>query len=227
MRIAKIALSLAVLCIAAKGFASDVIEDAIKLTTSGINEEVIVAWAGKQHSLDVTVKNIVALKDGKVSDKVILALIKSAEAAPAAGQRWIGRDGQVESAPRENQAPATRYEPTYDNNRAVAPYVPSTAYVSPSVSYVDYTYGYPYYSYASYGYPYYASYGYPSYCGYPYYGYYPGVSFNFGFGGHFHGGGFHGGGFHGGGFHGGGFNGGGGFRGGVGFSSGVGFRGHR
>ena len=238
MRTANIALAAAIFCLAVQGFASDVIEDAVKLTNSGIAEEVVVAWASKQHTLDITVKNIVTLKEGKVSDKVILALIKASETAAPAEQRWLNRDGVVESAPpparTAPQAGVARAEQAYDD-RTPTP-APATTYIAPSsVSYVDYTYGYPAYYYS---YPYYSScgyygYGYPRCYGYPYYGGI-GLSFGFNFGGghHYHnyGGGYYRGGY-GGGYYGGGggYRGGsGGFRGGTGFSSGGGFRsGHR
>src|SRR5690349_7244329 len=115
MRTLKIAFAIAALCLTAQGFASDVIDDTIKLANSGVAEEVIVAWAAKQHTLDVTVKNIVALKDAKVSDKVILALIKGADTGAPTEQRWLGRDGQIETAPaKQASGPTTRYEPNYD-----------------------------------------------------------------------------------------------------------------
>ena len=239
MRIANKVFLIALICIGASAFAADVVSDTIKLAGSGISDDVILAWAEQQHA-PITAEGILALKDHKVSDRVILALVKGSENTPlnvaqlpprtVEDRGWLRRaDGAT--------APAPRY--VADNNAQAAPpanIAPSQTYVEAPTTYV----AQPTVTYVDYGYPYYSS-----YCGYPYYGYgygyYPGylsLGFSFGGRGGFHGGGFHGGGF-GGGFHGGGFgggsHGGGGFggggtgfvsgSGGSGFNSGGGFHG--
>lgn len=232
-------LLLATLTIGASVFAADVVDDAIKLSNSGVSDEVVQAWAEQQHGFSGTAENIIALKDHKVSDRVIVTLMKGNESTPLTSKVVQDR-GWLRRADVSVNTPARSY--TVDENvqaqqapQAVQQYeqpascvAPATTYVAPStyvvpstVAYVDY--GYPYYS-SYYGYPYYSSYyGYPRYYGY---GYYPGISlgFNFGFG-HGYGHGYYGGGYgHGGGYYGGyGRGGGSGFgggRGGSGYVSG-------
>jgi hypothetical protein len=143
---------LAVLCIAANGFASNVVEDAITLTASGTHEDVMFAWAERQHDFEITVKNVLALKEGRVSDKIILALIRATETQ----QRSVEQTVPVKQAPAIKPAEET--------------YVPSTTYV-------DYYRRYPIYYYDEYGYPYCYSGSYPYY-----YSRYPVLYWNFGLG---------------------------------------------
>ena len=174
MFIAKKVLLLAVLCVGASIMAADVVSDTIKLTEGGVGEDVVLAWAQQQPSFQANAENIIALKDHKVSDKVILTLIKGYEniplkAAPsnrvASDRGWLRKsdamtarrvsdqtdvEAQIASEP---QAIAPRQE-TY-----IAPsttyYVQPATYVYPAatVAYVDScSYGYPYYSRYSSGY---------------------------------------------------------------------------
>ena len=246
MFLAKKVLLLAVLCVGASVMAADVVSDTIKLSEGGVNEDVILAWAQQQPSFQASAENIIALKDHKVSDKVILTLIKGNENTPlsvtsnrvVADHGWLRKSDATIARRVSDQPAAENQVPVSDPQPIAAPqttyvqpattYVQTAAYAYPAttVAYVDScSYGYPtYYG----GYPYYSSY----YGGYPYYG---GLSLGFYFGGHYghgyYGGGYRGG-YYGGGYRGGYYGGGrGGFgsgysygRGGGGFSRGGGRR---
>ena len=242
MFIAKKVLLLAVLCVGASIMAADVVSDTIKLTEGGVGEDVVLAWAQQQPSFQASAENIIALKDHKVSDKVILTLIKGNEniplkAAPsnrvASDRGWLRRSDAMTARRVSDQ---TNVEAQIASEpQAIAPR--QETYIAPSTTYYvqPATYVYPattvaYVDSCSYGYPYYSSYssGY-----YPYSGGYYGSGLSLGFyfgGGHgYYGGGYdHGGYGHGGygggyghGSYGGGYGHGGGF-GGSGYSYGRG-----
>ncbi len=154
-----------------------VTDDAIQLSASGVSEEVLLAWAQRQEGVEIAPKDIIALKDGKVSDRVVVALIKrggeSYPEAPAAESR------ETEYVEREH----VRYvEPT---TSSVSYAVPAASYYSYSDPYYPSYYSRPYYYYPrnsfsfSFGRPYY----YHSYPRYYSRGYYPRY---YGYGGYGH-----------------------------------------
>ena len=232
MFIAKKVLLVAVLCVGASVMAADVVSDTIRLTEGGVNKDVILAWAQQQPAFQASAENIIALKDHKVSDDVILALIKGNENTPlnvaplstktVTDHGWLRKSDATIAARRVADQPTTEQAPVQSEPQVIAPatttYVQPATYVVPStVTYIDA--GYPvYYG----GYPYYSSY----YGGYPYYS---GVSIGFSFGGRYgycgngYRGGYYGG-YHGGygGYHGGGGYYSGGYHGGSGYSYGRG-----
>lgn len=181
---------------------ADTVDDCIKLAQGGVGEEVIVAWAERQNATSMSATEVLRLKDGKVPDRAIAALLRS------------GRHIQIQQPMPAMQMEQQPMQQEAQQNVAVPrtiSYEPSTTYVESSPV-VYSSYSYPYYS--SYGYPYYSGY-YGGY-GYPYYGYGVGLSFNFGRGGYGHG--YYGGGYRGGYGYGGGYRSGygGGYRGGYG-----------
>jgi hypothetical protein len=173
-------------------------EDVAKLSRAQISDDVILNYVQNAGTIyNLTPKDIVALKNDGVSDRVITAMLgqrKQVEASAQTAQaaQAIANAPTIADAPAGQVAPQYVVAPTY-----VEPQPSSSVYViaSPSVqaayygSYTPYYYGSPYRYYGP-------SYG--GYCG-------PVVSFGFGFGGggYYHGGGYHGGGYHGGGYHGG------------------------
>src|ERR1043165_9000721 len=186
MKFTKLSLLALAAVLALPVFAQSVVEDAIRLSQGGVGEEVMIAWAEKQNTGGLAAQDIIHLKEAKVPDRAIAALIR----------------GGTVSMPAQYAAQTDRHVTEVPGT--------STTYVQPSTSYTysdDYTYpasysSYPYY-YSSYPYyysSYYPYYGYPYrsyyYGGYPYYrGYYGSglsLSFNFG-GGHRYGGGYYGG----------------------------------
>ncbi len=147
----------------------------LQLVQAKVGEDTIIAYVRNSGtSYGLNADQIIYLRQQGVSDAVITAMLNQ----PRAG---VG----VASSP----APATSYAtPAPSSPESV-----STATVAPTVTYVQTV---PTTTYYYYDQPYY----YPYYYGY---GFYPPVTFSFGWGGGWHGG-YHGGGFHGGGFHGGG-----------------------
>jgi hypothetical protein len=110
-----------------------VTDDAIKLAQNGIKDDVIVAWCETQPMTSITAQDVLRLKEGKVPEAAIIALIRTAAA-----------HRPIMTAPTAPAAPGTEYveAPT------------ATTYVAPAPHYVydsPYYYGYPY----NYGYPYY------------------------------------------------------------------------
>ncbi|HLX62878.1 MAG TPA: hypothetical protein VKX17_16500 [Planctomycetota bacterium] len=107
---------------------AEVTEDAIKLAQNGVTEDVIVAWCENQNVRNLTAQDVLRMKDGKVPDRAIAALLRTA---------------------------ARQTVPLNTNNTEYVA-TPSTTYVytSPYYSGYDYpyyySYGYPYYR--SYGY---------------------------------------------------------------------------
>src|SRR5438105_14620712 len=58
-------------------FAQGVVEDAIRLSQGGVGEEVLVAWAEKQGSQNLTAQDIIRLKEAKVPDRAVAAMIRT------------------------------------------------------------------------------------------------------------------------------------------------------
>ena len=215
MKYARLSLMALAAVLALPVFA-DTVDDCIKLAQGGVGEEVIVAWAERQNTTSMSATEVLRLKDGKVPDRAIAALLRSG--------RHIQMQQPMPAMQMEQQPMQQEAQQNVAVPRTVS-YEPSTTYVESSPV-VYSSYGYPYYS--SYGYPYYSGY-YGGY-GYPYYG--VGLSFGFGrgyYGGYGRGWGGYGGrgGYYGGyrGGYGGGYRGGygGGYRGGYGggFSGGF------
>ena len=239
MFLAKKVLLLALLCVGASVMAADIVSDTIKLTEGKVNEDVILAWAQQQPAFQASAENIIALKDHKVSDKVILALIKGNENTPLAASSnrvvdhgWLRKSDATIARRVADQTAAETQAPAASEPQAIA--APQTTYIQPSTTYVQpatyvypattvaYVDSYPYYSSYYGGYPsyygsglslgFYFGSGYRGYCGNGYYGhgYYGGGHGYYG-GGHGYYGGSYG--------HGGGY---GGYRGGSGYSYGRG-----
>jgi len=185
------------------------VADVLKLAKAHVSEDTIIAYvANSGTAYNLTVNEIVYLKEQGVSDHVLTAMLdqrnrlavaaaQTAQVAPPPAQPVDGGAGAPQYAPAAAQPPPYGQDAT-----AAAP--ASSVYVIPSAS--------PTYVYSGY-YPSY-SYGYPYYGGYYGYGY-PGLAVGIGFGGVWCGsgwcGGYHGcyGGYHGGycgygGYHGGG-----------------------
>ena len=138
---------------------ADVADDAIRLAGSGVSEEVLVAWAEKQHATPLNAADILKMREGKVPEKIIVELIHGTAMAqtatrgiPHAAVAQGAEHRAIQYTPPVVQAPAQVEEPVY--------VAPPTTYVIPE-SYYDYQY-------------------------YPYYPYYGGVGLHFGlFGGHY------------------------------------------
>lgn len=181
--------------------------EVLKLVRANVTEDVVMAFIENSRTgFNLSADEIVQLHNDGVSDKMIQAMLARKKAAPP-----------VVAVAQE--APQPQAQPTPQQQIVVQqPAQPTVTYVPSEPVYVTaptttYVYREPYYSY---------------YDSYPYYwGFYPRVSFNFGFrsgyyGGHYRYGGswghyapihHYGGGFHGG-YAGGGWHGGGGFHGG-------------
>src|SRR5579862_3907027 len=77
-----LATALCVGCVGFSAFSADLTDDVIKLSGSGVSDDVMLAWAEQQHGAALSAENILALKDHKVSDKVILTLLRGSENVP-------------------------------------------------------------------------------------------------------------------------------------------------
>jgi hypothetical protein len=153
------------------------VADVLKLAKAHVSEDTIVAYvANSGTAYNLTVDEIVYLKEQGVSDRVLTAMLdqrnklaeaaaQTAQLAPAPPQANYPDAGAPQYAPAAVQPSAT------DMQTAPAAAPASSVYVIPSSSP---TYGYPgYYPSYSWGYPYYGG----------YYGYgYPGVGLSLGFG---------------------------------------------
>ena len=62
---------------------ADVTDDAIKLTQAGASADVIVAWAQHQGGSALSAQDILRLRDAKVPDEAITALMRSTPSAPS------------------------------------------------------------------------------------------------------------------------------------------------
>lgn len=180
-------IALVVFC--AAGRAADAVDDIITLAQRGIGDDVLLAKVETGTNPALTTQDILRLKDGRVSDRVIAAMIRrgsSASVAPAlnsvnytasnVSDPVIGTPERVAAAPVTRVIEVQRSAPVYSTPVV---YSQPVVYSSPVVyagyrypSYVGYYGGY-------YGRPYYSSYCAPRYYG----GYY---------GGHYHRGHYHG-----------------------------------
>jgi len=173
------------------------VADVLKLAKAHVSEDTIIAYvANSGTAYNLTVNEIVYLKEQGVSDHVLTAMLdQHNKLAVAAAQNVQAAPGPPQANYSEagppQYAPAVAQPPAMDMQTAPAAASDSSVYVIPSSS-QTYVYSGYYPSYA-YGYPYYGG----------YYGYgYPGLAVGIGFGGVWCGsgwcGGYHGG-YHGGG----------------------------
>ncbi len=196
MRSLVLALSLvSVGVFAAEGFPSAPVDDAVKLTKSGLGDEVLIAWVNAQRPFGVlSAAQIVGLKEAGVSEPVIAAMVQKG-GAQAAVQRVAEYEVPVTTSTRSagnviSQADYDRAKQEY-RETAAATYTyaqpagstyetvrysyPSTSYISVGLGYSSYPYYYGgyyprYSSYSSCYYPRYYSSGYRYYGGSGYYG---------------------------------------------------------
>ncbi|MGD0090381.1 MAG: hypothetical protein ABSE73_10725 [Planctomycetota bacterium] len=173
----KLIVFAALLAVALTGSAfAQTVDEVISLAQKGVGEDVLTAFvetSGAPSALSAA--EIIKLKDAKVPDKVVVAMLqRNAAARVAAGSRAY-------------QETESKYRVRRDDNQATVEYQPAPQRVveAPATTYV----------YSGYPYAYGSSYYYPGYYPYYYPYYYPSLSFGFGFGGFGHhgfGGGFHG-----------------------------------
>ena len=165
------------------------VTEVLKLGRAHVGDEVIIAFIGNSSRIyNLSVSEIVYLREQGVSDQVVAAMLNTRQNVPAAAAQAAPQPTQ-QAGPTSvwaNSSPQPAPAPT------PAPPQPAPAYIQAAPVYTQPS---PVYVYTA------PSYGY--YDSMPYYWGYPGVSFSFGFGGG-HYGGYHGGGYHGGGYHGGG-----------------------
>ncbi len=114
-------LALAAVC--ALPVFADPVDDAIMLTQKGASEEVLVAWS-QRHSMNLSAQDIVRLKNGGVSDKVIAALVNSSS-----------------NQPQQSVAAGYQQPPPSTTTYVETP----TYYYSDGTPYYYSSYGYPYY----------------------------------------------------------------------------------
>ncbi|HLX65208.1 MAG TPA: hypothetical protein VKX17_28325 [Planctomycetota bacterium] len=124
-------LALAAMAAFATPVFADVVDDAIVLAQSGVSPDVIVAWSQHQHMGPLSAQDILRLKNAKVPDQAIAAMIQASQAmAPSVNAGYV------------DTTPSTTYYyndyPTYYTDDY--PYYYSDGY--------PYYYGgYPYYGY--------------------------------------------------------------------------------
>jgi hypothetical protein len=150
------------------------VADVVKLSEARVGEDAIVAFiANSGATYNLSVNEIIYLKNRGLSDRVITAMLEqrqkvaaaAAPSAPAASPAPATQNSTYANPSGSEYAPTTTQPATTSSQTAPA----STVYTIPNYSstYV-YPSGYPYYSYPYYG---------------GYYGYgYPAISVGFGFG---------------------------------------------
>jgi len=123
-------LALAAMAAFAMPVFADVVDDAVMLSQSGVSDDVIVAWSQRQHVGALSAQDILRLRNGKVPDRAITAMIQASQTSSTSV-----------NAESVQTTPSTTYytEPTT--------YYYSDGYYYPRY----YSYGYPYY-YGGYGY---------------------------------------------------------------------------
>jgi hypothetical protein len=161
-------LALVVLALTGSAFAQTA-DDMILLAQKGVGEDVMLAFLEASRApVELSVADIVKLKEAKVPDKVVVAMLHRHPAASPVVQPRSDREGQPEYPVRrayrynsggDSQAPV-EYQPVAQ--RVVE--VPSTTYV-----------------YSGYPYAYYGDYYYPSYYPYYYPYYSPSLCLSFGY----------------------------------------------
>ncbi|MGD0092250.1 MAG: hypothetical protein ABSE73_20230 [Planctomycetota bacterium] len=163
-----------VVALASTAFAQTAAEVAV-LAQKGVGEDVLLAFVeASDSSIQLSADDIVKLKDAKVSDKVIVAMLRhhpvarqAAEPQPGFTIKRARRPVPAEESQEPVEGQPAPEQVVVDRQPVVE--APATTYV-----YNDYPYSY----YSGYDYPYYYS-GYYPYC-YPYFG------FGYGYYGHHH-----------------------------------------
>ena len=182
---------------AGSAFAQTIADDLLKLAQKNVGEEVMLAFVEASNSaIELSAADIITLKEAKVPDKVIVAMLRHHPAARPASQPQLAKENKPEQIiTRTRESNSSGDNPVViDRRPAPAPVVvetpaPTVVYDTPPVVYTDYA---PVV---------YSGYYYPGYV-------WPGLGLSFGFGG-WYGGGYHGGyggyyhGGYGGGYHGG------------------------
>jgi hypothetical protein len=186
-------LGAVVLAIATLGSSAyaDIVDDAAKLAAGGVSEEVMLAWANDQGNFALTGQDVIALKDAKVPDAVIVALLRRADEVsiaekPNAGPtRLTSLNGLPILPPAKDLYDGSKVTTALGNPDDTPELTEVRHRYRRYYSYPRYRYHrYPYYS--SYYPRYYSSYYYPSYYDRyyyrPYRHYRPGNYLSFGFG---------------------------------------------
>jgi len=151
-------------------------DEVILLAQKGVGDDVLMAFVeASKTPIVLSVADLTKLKDAKVPDKVVVAMLQRHPPASAAQQPPVSQAAPPAEQPRaasqdaQPQPPVTRSDSQaqVDSQPAPQPVVvaPATTYVYSSPPYVYGSYYYPYYPY--------------------YYPYYPGVYLGFRFGGGF------------------------------------------
>jgi hypothetical protein len=147
------------------------VEDILKLSKAGINDQVIVKYIGNKGTVyNLSSETIVHLKDEGVSDTVLNAMLDQPKATTGATSTWISQ--APAQTPQQQQAAPVYTQPPPADPPAPPPPPPAPRSTLHIIPYYPATYSY---------------YG-PSWSGYysPYVG--PRISLGFGFGlGHLHG----------------------------------------
>jgi len=191
---------IALVSFCAAGWAADAVDDIITLAQRGIGDEVLLAKVETGSNPALSTQDILRLKDGRVSDRVIAAMIRRGSYAPATSRvdytaskyatdvsdPVIGAPERLTTAPvtRERIIEVQRTVPVYSSTYSTPVVYSTPAVYSSPVIYAGYSS--PYYG-GYYGRPYYSSYSYPRYYG----GYYGRGYYGHG---HYHRGHYHGGG---------------------------------
>ncbi|HEY3321109.1 MAG TPA: hypothetical protein VGP72_11635 [Planctomycetota bacterium] len=190
------------LCVLSVGAVAQTADDVVALAQKDVAPEVLMAFVETaDNAFNLSSEDIIKLKDAKVPDKVVVAMLKHQPSAPVVAIRRSAPRSQDQNGNGNwNDYPVQpqQQERVVVRERVVEQ--PSTTVVyrdAPSVVYADYSpYYYPYSSY----YPSYISLGFGDYCGSRYYGgynsyrggYYGGHSYgthvNLGFSNYSHGG---------------------------------------
>jgi len=144
------------------------VDEAARLVQAGLGEDVLLAWAAAlEPYASVSADTIIKLKDAKVPEKVIAALVRRGGAAQRAAADDVLISRYEVPAARTSRQAETRREYTRDDAVRYTYAEPTRAYYADTPVYYS-SYGYRPYYYSSYGYPSYYRWSYPRYygCGY-------------------------------------------------------------
>src|SRR5687768_14447158 len=104
-----------------------IVDAAVKLAAGGVSAEVQLAWANRQANFELSARDIITLKDAKISDAVVMALVRNSASSSTP------EAAAVAEAPRET----TRYVER-EVVRPTTTYITEpTTYVTPGVSYAS------------------------------------------------------------------------------------------
>jgi len=138
----------------AQPVSASTVDDVVLLSKKGLSEQVLLAYVEKSASRQLTTAEIVRLKEAKVSENVIAAMIRRQPAAPPPAPTTTA---PVTTAPVTTTAPVASATTTQPTKRTVYVYR-TTSYPSTVYSTSSYPSSYYYPSY----YSYYPRYSYPS-----------------------------------------------------------------